>query len=137
MRSSERTVFIIQLVSLIILLFNSIFREFIGEIGIIIFLLILLITLGIVCGIPRDNMFTNKLKYKLEQKDKKLVKVDRYYPSSKRCSNCGNVLDNLPLFTRIYTCECGNKMDRDINAAINIAIEGFRLITKKNIELTI
>lgn len=80
------------------------------------------------------NMFISKLKYKLDGRDKELVKVNKYYPSSKRCSNCGNVLDSLSLSTRVYTCDCGNKMDRDVNAAMNIAIEGFRLITKKNIE---
>ena len=83
------------------------------------------------------NMFTSKLNYKLTKNGKQLIKVDRYYPSSKRCSNCGNVLDKLELSTRVYSCDCGNKMDRDQNAAMNIAIEGFRLITKKNIEQTI
>ena len=83
------------------------------------------------------NMFTNKLKYKLTKNGKQLIKVDRYYPSSKRCSNCGNIVDSLSLSTRVYKCVCGAKMDRDENAAMNIAIEAFRIITKKNIEQTI
>lgn len=65
MRSSEKTVFIIQIVSLIILLFNSIVHTFIGDISILVFLLALVITLGIVFGIAHDNMLTNKLSIKL------------------------------------------------------------------------
>ena len=74
------------------------------------------------------NMFINKLKYKLDAKGKELVKVNKYFPSSKKCSNCGNILNSLSLSTRVYTCDCGNKIDRDYNAAINIAIEGFRML---------
>ena len=69
--------------------------------------------------------FTNKLEKKLKSFGKKLVKVDKYFPSSKRCSSCGNVLKELELSTRTYTCECGNIMDRDVNAARNIACKGF------------
>ena len=74
------------------------------------------------------NMFTSKLKYKLDVKGKELVKVNKYFPSSKKCSNCGKVVKKLELSTRVYTCDCGNKIDRDYNAAINIAIEGFRML---------
>jgi len=79
------------------------------------------------------NMFTNKLKYKLTKDGKQLVKVNRYFPSSKKCSNCGNILDSLSLSTRVYKCDCGNKMDRDYNASINIAIEGYRMLYQTNI----
>ena len=65
MRSSERKIFIIQIVSLIILLLNSIFYEFLGEIGIIIFLIVLLVLLHFVCGIAHNNMLTSKLSIKL------------------------------------------------------------------------
>ena len=65
MRSSEKKLFIIQIVSLIILLLNTILYEFLSELGIIIFLVVLLITLHIVCGIAHDNMLTNKLSMKL------------------------------------------------------------------------
>jgi len=72
--------------------------------------------------------FRDKLTYKLEMKGKRLIKVDRFYPSSKRCSCCGQVKKELGLGERIYACSCGMRMDRDINAAINIREEGRRLI---------
>lgn len=46
--------------------------------------------------------------------------IDRFYPSSKTCSNCGNINKDLKLRDRIYNCECGFSMDRDLNASINI-----------------
>ena len=72
--------------------------------------------------------FRDMLAYKLEKEGKKLVKVDRFYPSSKRCSCCGAVKKELSLSERIYICPCGNKMDRDVNAAINNREEGRRLL---------
>ena len=72
--------------------------------------------------------FRDMLAYKLEREGKKLVKVDRFYPSSKRCSCCGAVKKELSLSERIYICPCGNRMDRDVNAAINIREEGRRLL---------
>lgn len=74
------------------------------------------------------GQFLNMLSYKLEERGKRLVKVDRYYPSSKTCSKCGKVKEALPLAERIYKCECGNIMDRDVNAAINIREEGRRIL---------
>jgi IS605 OrfB family transposase len=54
--------------------------------------------------------------------------VDRFFPSSKRCSGCGAIRDNLTLSDRIYCCpQCGLVLDRDHNAAINILKEGIRL----------
>jgi len=73
--------------------------------------------------------FLNKLEYKLERKGKVLVKIGRYYPSSKRCSCCGRIKDDLKLSERMYICSCGSTMDRDVNAAINICSEGRRLLT--------
>ena len=46
--------------------------------------------------------------------------ADRFYPSSKRCSHCGIIKKDLKLSDRLYKCECGNIMDRDLNAAINL-----------------
>ena len=74
------------------------------------------------------NMFISKLNYKLTKSGKQLIKVNKYFPSSKKCSNCGNVLENLELSKRIYECNCGSKLDRDYNAAVNIAIEGYRML---------
>lgn len=74
------------------------------------------------------GQFVNMLSYKLEERKKKLVKVNRYYPSSKTCSQCGKVKGTLVLSDRIYRCECGNEMDRDVNAAINLREEGRRIL---------
>jgi putative transposase len=74
------------------------------------------------------GMFRTMLAYKLDEQGKELVKVDRFFPSSKRCSCCGRIKEDLTLSDRIYTCICGNKMDRDVNAAINIMTEAMRLI---------
>ena len=73
------------------------------------------------------GMLRTMLAYKLEEQGKELVKVDRFFPSSKRCSVCGRIKDDLSLSDRIYRCSCGNCMDRDVNAAINIRMEIMRL----------
>jgi putative transposase len=71
------------------------------------------------------GMFTNMLSYKLADRGKYLVKVDRFYPSSKTCSVCGSMKETLELGERTYSCErCGLVIDRDMNAARNILHEG-------------
>lgn len=72
--------------------------------------------------------FANMLNYKLTEQGKQLVKIDRWFPSSKTCSHCGAVKDGLPLSERTYRCVCGFVCDRDVNAAINIRNEGVRLL---------
>jgi putative transposase len=74
------------------------------------------------------GMFTNMLSYKLAEQGKQLVKIDKWYPSSKTCSACGSIKDELALSERTYQCECGFVCDRDINAAINIRNEGLRML---------
>lgn len=72
------------------------------------------------------GMFVNMLEYKLTDRGKKLIKVDKFYPSSKTCSVCGNI-QGIKLKDRVYHCPvCGNTIDRDYNAAINIKKEGLR-----------
>ena len=74
-------------------------------------------------------MFLNLLSYKLDWLGKKLIKVDRYFPSSKLCNKCGYKNDKLQLSDRDWICPiCGEKHDRDKNAAINIRNEGIRLV---------
>ncbi len=73
------------------------------------------------------GMFRTMLTYKLEEQGGELVKVDRFFPSSKRCSKCGKIKEDLALSDRIYRCECGCELDRDVNAAINIRMEAARL----------
>ena len=72
--------------------------------------------------------FRNMLAYKLEERGGELVKVDRFFPSSKRCSCCGRIRKDLSLSERVYRCSCGNTMDRDVNAAINIREEAIKLL---------
>ncbi|KFZ27118.1 MAG: putative transposase [Candidatus Izimaplasma bacterium HR2] len=70
------------------------------------------------------NKFVSYLSYKCEDEGKILHKVDKYYASSKICSLCGLKKKTLPLSQRTYSCECGNVINRDHNAAINIATQG-------------
>ena len=73
--------------------------------------------------------FLNQLKYKLEWLNRKLVKVDRYFPSSQLCSKCGHRNIDLLLQNKTWVCpNCGVKHNRDHNAAINIKKEGIRMI---------
>ncbi|RFU64025.1 RNA-guided endonuclease TnpB family protein [Bacillus sp. V59.32b] len=72
------------------------------------------------------GIFTAFLQYKLEEQGKKLVKIDKWFPSSKTCSCCGQVKAELPLSERTFQCECGFMADRDWNASINIKQEGMR-----------
>jgi putative transposase len=66
-----------------------------------------------------------QLEYKANWYGRTLAKIDRWYPSSKRCHDCGHVLDSLPLDVRQWTCpECGVRHDRDVNAAKNILAVG-------------
>lgn len=73
--------------------------------------------------------FKTTLKNKALQNNKKVIEIDRYYPSSKTCSKCGYINKDLKLSDRYWTCpKCGEALDRDINAAINILYEGRRLV---------
>ena len=65
------------------------------------------------------------LEYKTAKTGAKLHFIDRWYPSSKTCSQCGSVKAKLSLNVRVYRCEnCGLVIDRDLNAAINIQVAG-------------
>ncbi len=73
--------------------------------------------------------FLNYLSYKLKWLNKKLIKVNRYFPSSHLCSACNYRKSDLTLNQRSWVCPiCGFKHDRDYNAAINIKKEGIRMI---------
>jgi putative transposase len=75
------------------------------------------------------GMFRTMLGYKLEEQGKILVKADRFFPSSKKCSVCGKIKEDLALSDRKYICSCGNVMDRDVNAAINLREEARKRIS--------
>jgi putative transposase len=69
--------------------------------------------------------FVRQLEYKANWYGRTLVRIDKWYPSSKRCFACGHVLDSLTLDMRHWTCpECGLVHDRDVNAAQNILAVG-------------
>lgn len=74
--------------------------------------------------------FVSMLEYKLKAQGKQLVKIGKWFPSSKMCSACGQVKATLLLSERTYHCEhCGLSLDRDYNASINIRNEGMRILS--------
>ena len=76
------------------------------------------------------SKFVEFLTYKAEWNDKKIVKIDRFFPSSKTCNSCGYINQNLKLDMREWTCpSCNTKLDRDLNASMNILNEGYKLIS--------
>lgn len=82
--------------------------------------------------------FLTYLKYKSEWNDKKIVEIDRFYPSSQTCSECGFVNSQVKkLSIREWICpNCGHKHDRDINASKNILNEGLRNISAGTVDYT-
>ncbi|MEK4030789.1 transposase [Pseudobacillus sp. FSL P4-0506] len=68
--------------------------------------------------------FIRQMKYKCEKYGIEFIQVDRFYPSSKTCSSCGTIKKDLKLSDRKYSCECGLEIDRDLNAALNLAKMG-------------
>ena len=74
------------------------------------------------------GMFRTFLAYKLIERGKQLVKIDKWFPSSKTCRFCGCVNTNLKLSDRVWTCECGAILNRDENAAINIMNIGLSMV---------
>jgi putative transposase len=75
------------------------------------------------------GQFCTMLKYKSEWEGRIYIEIDRFFPSSKTCSNCLHQLDNLSLDMRSWQCpKCQTVHDRDINAAMNIRDEGLRLL---------
>ena len=80
------------------------------------------------------GMFTTFINYKLIKQGKQLIKVDKWYPSSKTCNECGNINHELKLSDREWICsECGCVIDRDYNAAKNIRDEGKRLLQQSKV----
>ena len=74
------------------------------------------------------GLFLNMLEYKLNDRGKYFVKIDKWYPSSQTCHSCGSI-HKLDLSERTYRCpNCGAVLDRDLNAALNIRDEGLRIL---------
>ena len=75
------------------------------------------------------GLFLNMLEYKLYDRGKYFIRVDKWYPSSQICNHCGTVHTEMKdLSIRTMRCDCGFILDRDYNAALNIKKEGFRLL---------
>lgn len=75
------------------------------------------------------GQFRRFLQYKMDERGKKLITIDKWYPSSKLCRFCGSINTELTLKDREWDCSCGAHILRDINAAINIRDEGIRLVS--------
>ena len=73
-----------------------------------------------VIGEQNFYKFIEYMKYKCEWNGIEFIQVDRFYPSSKKCSCCGNIKKDLKLSDRVYVCKCGLNIDRDLNAAVNL-----------------
>ncbi len=84
------------------------------------------------------HRFKTVLTDKASLNDKRVVMVDRWFPSSKTCHKCGYVYKGLTLAEREWTCPvCGEHHDRDLNAAMNILVEGERIIGSRTTEFTL
>ena len=73
--------------------------------------------------------FRRQIEYKSEWNNISVVIADRFFPSSKLCSCCGNIKKDLKLSDRIYKCECGNVIDRDFQASLNLKIYGENVLS--------
>ena len=81
------------------------------------------------------SKFIEMLKYKSEWNNRQLVQIGRFYPSSKSCSECHYINDNLTLKDREWSCpSCGTNHDRDINAAKNILKQGINILSGSGTE---
>ena len=81
------------------------------------------------------GMFRIFLKYKLEEQGKHYVVINKWFPSSKMCNECGHIHKDLKLSHREWACpQCGVIHDRDLNAAINIKREGFRILKETKLK---
>lgn len=77
--------------------------------------------------------FRRQIEYKSEWNNIPVVIADRFFPSSKLCSCCGNINKDLKLSDRIYKCECGNIIDRDYQAALNLKTYGENVIKQQSV----
>lgn len=76
------------------------------------------------------STFTNMLDYKANWNNRQLIKIDRYFPSSKTCSSCGWINKELVLSDREWKCSsCEEIHDRDVNAAKNILKQGLNILS--------
>lgn len=77
--------------------------------------------------------FRRQITYKSEWNNISLIIADRFFPSSKICSCCGNIKKDLKLSNRIYKCECGNIIDRDFQASLNLKKHGENVLNTQSV----
>lgn len=77
--------------------------------------------------------FRRQIEYKSKWNNISVIIADRFFPSSKLCSCCGNIKRDLKLSDRVYKCECGNVIDRDFQASLNLKIYGENVIKQQSI----
>ncbi len=77
--------------------------------------------------------FRRQIEYKSAWNTIPVVIADRFFPSSKLCSCCGNIKKDLKLSDRIYKCECGNVIDRDYQAALNLKKYGENILSQQSV----
>ncbi len=80
--------------------------------------------------------FVKLLEYKADWNDKQIVKINRFYSSSKTCCECNWINQNLKLSDREWTCKNGHILDRDLNAARNILKEGLKILSAGTVDYT-
>ena len=77
--------------------------------------------------------FRRQIEYKSEWNNISVIIADRFFPSSKLCSCCGNIKKDLKLSDRIYKCECGNIIDRDYQASLNFKMYGENVLKQQSV----
>ena len=77
--------------------------------------------------------FRKQIEYKSKWNNISVIIVDRFFPSSKLCSCCGNIKKDLKLSDRIYKCKCGNVIDRDFQASLNLKIYGENVLKQQSV----
>ena len=78
--------------------------------------------------------FRRQIQYKSEWNNITVILADRFFPSSKLCSCCGEIRKDLKLSDRIYRCDCGNVIDRDFQASLNLKQYGENVLKQKSVE---
>ena len=77
--------------------------------------------------------FRRQIEYKAEWSNIQVIIADRFFPSSKLCSCCGIVKSDLKLSDRTYKCECGNIIDRDFQASLNLKVYGENVLKQQSV----
>ena len=77
--------------------------------------------------------FRRQIAYKAKWNNIPVIIADRFFPSSKMCSCCGNIKKDLKLSDRIYKCECGNIINRDFQASLNLKKYGENVLKQQSV----